>query len=103
MKLDQYKALSVRRQFIVIAILSFVALVGAQFFILASLGTKGPEITSIRGQKAELREEIENLQASIDEAKTLKNIEEGLAETFHLEPKAIKTVTVPSNVTATVF
>jgi phage shock protein PspC (stress-responsive transcriptional regulator) len=103
MKEVSYKALSVRHQFAVLAVLSFVALVIAQFFILSSLGTKGPEITSIREQKAELREEIESLQASIDEAKTLKNIENGLAETFHLEPKAIKTVTVPNNLTASVF
>lgn len=76
-------------KFIVALILLFVA---AQFTVLALVGTKGAEITSIRQQKDQLRVENEYLNAEIDKARTLAQIQNGLDQNFDLQPTNVNIV-----------
>lgn len=61
---------SLTRQFSTIAAVLIVALVVAQFGILAVLGTRGTQIEQIRAEKDALRVENEYLLSQIDEART---------------------------------
>lgn len=81
-----------------IALVLFIAL---QFGILATLGTKGGEIATIRAQMEELRIQNETIRADIDKVKTVDNIQSDIAEVFPLRPTSVEKVVVDSGVQAT--
>jgi hypothetical protein len=91
---------SLNKHFLRIAGVLIVLFVVAQFFILATLGTKGAEIARIRQEKADLREQNEYLRSEIDKAKTLAHIQLGLTETFELEGSNVNVIYEYSDTTS---
>jgi hypothetical protein len=90
--LSKYIITSINRNFITISVFLILMLVGAQFVILATLGTKGAEIASIRQKQEILRISNEHLLADIDKSKTLSKIEDGLYNAFELEQTNINVI-----------
>ncbi len=80
-----------RHLFLILGMLLMVFVV-LQFLILATVGTKGAEITSIRIEKDTLRVENESLRAEIDKVKTLEQVEEKVNEVYDLEQKKVETL-----------
>ena len=80
-----------RHLFLILAMLAGVFVV-SQFLILATVGTKGAEITAIRHEKEELRIDNEALRSDTDKVKTLAEIEGDVEELFELVPASVETL-----------
>lgn len=83
---------SIHRHMFLILLILVGAFVGAQFMILATVGTKGAEITTIRAQKDVLRIENESLRSEIDRARTLGEIQPEIEELFDLSETQVETL-----------
>ncbi|MCA9379165.1 hypothetical protein KC640_01940 [Candidatus Dojkabacteria bacterium] len=84
------------RQLVFILALLLVAFVAAQFVVLATVGSKGAEITGIRLEMDDLRISNEYLRSEIDKAKTLAEIEPEISEVFDIYPTSVQKVVAPS-------
>jgi cell division protein FtsB len=85
--------LNKRFQFIAVGLL--VLFIGAQFAILATVGTQGVKVDQVRAQKNTLRQENDHLRADIDKAKTLNNISDGLDKVYNLTPARVTVIELP--------
>lgn len=87
-------ASSLRKHTVAICGLLIASLFISQFVVLATLGTKGGEVSRVRNEKDEIRINNERIRAEIDNAKTLSNIENGLDTLFNLQNTNVKSVPI---------
>lgn len=85
---------SINRQMLFVLGGLVLVFIAAQFTILATLGTKGGEIASIRMDMNDLRIQNESLRADIDKAKTVENIQSNITQVMDLYPVAVEKITV---------
>lgn len=82
MKLEVFR--SVRKNIILITILTVALFVSSQFVVMATVSTLGAELGEIRSEQEKYRLENELLRAEINAAKTTENIVEELDGKFEI-------------------
>lgn len=83
---------SLNRHFLVVVGIVIVALITAQFFVMATIGTNGAAIEEIRAEKASLRLKTEYLQAEIDKVRTSQYINQGVADLQGLSQTSVQAI-----------
>lgn len=88
----------ISRNFAMICILLVVAIFSAQFIILATLGSRGTEVSRVRDEKEYFRLENERLRAEIDRSRTLEKIEPGVQQIYTNANKVTPTEITKKNI-----